>query len=60
MKRGVLHASGTYHSTFTGVYQLSIAHLLGKHKDIYNKDDIRKGTTIKPITINRQDPTHNA
>jgi hypothetical protein len=30
---------------------LSIVHLVDKHKYFYNKDDIRKGTTMKPITI---------
>jgi hypothetical protein len=43
--------SGTYHSSSTGVYQLSTTHLVDKHKYFYNKDDIRKGTTMQPITI---------
>jgi hypothetical protein len=47
----ILHVSGMYHSTSTGGYQLSIAHLVDKHKYFYNKDDIRKGTTIQPIII---------
>jgi hypothetical protein len=47
----VLLVSGTYHSTSTKVYQLSIAHLVDKHKYFYNKDDIRKGTTMQPMTI---------
>jgi hypothetical protein len=51
--------SGTYCSSSTDVYQLSIAHLVDKHKYFYNKDDIRKGTTMQSITIIR-DPTHNA
>jgi hypothetical protein len=55
-KKEVLHASGTYHSSSTNVYQLSIAHLVDKHKYLYNKDDIWKGTTMQPITI-IQDPT---
>jgi hypothetical protein len=37
MKRGVLYASGTYHSTSTGDYELRLAHLVVKDKHIYNK-----------------------
>jgi hypothetical protein len=51
--------SGTYHYSSTSVYQLSIAHLVDKHKYFYNKDDIWKGTTMQPITI-IQDPIRNA
>jgi hypothetical protein len=51
--------SGTYHSTSTGVYQLSIAHLVDKHKYLYINDDIMKGTTMQPITI-IQSPIRNA
>jgi hypothetical protein len=43
--------SGTYHSTSSGVYQLSIAHLVDKNKCFYNKDDIQKGTIMQHITI---------
>jgi hypothetical protein len=43
--------SGTYHSTSTNDYQLSVAHLVIKGKYIYNKGNICKGTTIQPITI---------
>jgi hypothetical protein len=43
--------SGTYHSSSTNGYQLRIAHVVDKHKYFYNKDDIRKGTTMQPITI---------
>jgi hypothetical protein len=39
-EKEVLHVSGTYHSTSTGVYQLSIEHLVNKHKYFYNKDDM--------------------
>jgi hypothetical protein len=58
-EKEVLHASETHHSSSTDVYQLSIAHLVEKHKYFYNKDDIWKGTTMQPITI-IQDPTHSA
>jgi hypothetical protein len=30
----------------TEVYQLSIAHLVDKHKYIYNKDNVQKDTTV--------------
>jgi hypothetical protein len=49
----------TYHSTSTGVYQLSVAHLVNKQKYFYNKDDIRKGTIMQSITI-IQGPICNA
>jgi hypothetical protein len=51
MKGGVLHESGTYHSTSTNGYQLCIAHLVDKDKCIYNKGNIQKSTTMQPITI---------
>jgi hypothetical protein len=51
MKRGSLHTSGSYHSTSTDGYKLRIAHLVDKDKYIYNKGNIQKGTTMKPITI---------
>jgi hypothetical protein len=51
--------SGTYHSSSIDVYQLNIAHLVDKHKYFYNKDDIRKGITMQPVTI-IHDPTRNA
>jgi hypothetical protein len=51
MKRGVLPAGGTYHSTSVDGYQLCIAHIVDKDKYIYNKGNIRKGTTMQPITI---------
>jgi hypothetical protein len=51
MKGGVLHVSGTYHSTYTDGYQLRIAHLVDKDKYIYNNGNIIKGTTMQPITI---------
>jgi hypothetical protein len=56
MKRGVLYASGTYHSTYTDGYQLSIAHLVIKVVQLHN-DSVRKGATMQPITIIQQDPT---
>jgi hypothetical protein len=34
--------SGTYHSSSTDGYYLSIAHLVDKHKYFYNKDDNRR------------------
>jgi hypothetical protein len=39
-EKEVLHVSGAYHLTSTGVYQLSIEHLVNKHKYFYNKDDM--------------------
>jgi hypothetical protein len=52
MKRGgILHASGSYHSSSTDGYQLSTAHLDDKDKYIYNKGNIRNGTTRQSITI---------
>jgi hypothetical protein len=58
-EKEVLHASVTYHLFSTDVYQLSIAHQVDKYKYFYNKDDIRKGTIMQPITI-IQDPTCSA
>jgi hypothetical protein len=51
MRRGVIYASGSYHSTSIDGYQLSIAYLLVKDKYIYNKGNIWKGITMQPITI---------
>jgi hypothetical protein len=51
--------SGTYHSYSIDGYQLSIAHVVNKHKYFYDKDDIRKVTTMQPITI-IQDSTRSA
>jgi hypothetical protein len=45
--------SEIYHLSSTHGYQLSIAHIVDKHKYFYYKDDIRKGTTMQPITINK-------
>jgi hypothetical protein len=49
-KRGVLYASGFYHSTSTDGYQLRIAVLVIKIIQL-NKDNIWKGATMQPITI---------
>jgi hypothetical protein len=51
MERGILQVSGTCHSTSTDGYQQSIAQLVVKDKDIYNKGNIWKGTTMQIITI---------
>jgi hypothetical protein len=45
--------------TSTYGYQLRIAHLVDKDKYIYNKGNIRKGTTMQPIMI-IQNPKCNA
>jgi hypothetical protein len=55
-KRRVLYASGTYHSASTDGYQLRIAVLVVKIIQLI-KDNIRKGATMQPITINQQYPT---
>jgi hypothetical protein len=59
-EREVLLVTGTYHSTSTKIYHLSIAHLVNKHKYFYNKDNIRKGTTMQHITISSKNPTRSA
>jgi hypothetical protein len=41
-----LYASETYHSTSIGDYQQCIVHLVDKDKYIYNKGNIRMGTTM--------------
>jgi hypothetical protein len=51
--------SGTYHSTSTVGYQLSLADLVVKVIPL-SKGKIRKGATMQPITINENDPISNA
>jgi hypothetical protein len=58
-EREVLLTSGTYHSTSIIIYHLSIAHLVDKHKYFYNKDNIRKGTTMQPIIILSKNSTRS-
>jgi uncharacterized iron-regulated protein len=48
-ERKVLHASGTYHSTSTGGYQLRISHLVVKVIHL-QQGDIRKDTIMQHIT----------
>jgi hypothetical protein len=48
--------SETYHSASTDGYQLRIAVLVVKIIQLI-KDNIRKGATMQPITINQQYPT---
>jgi hypothetical protein len=57
MKRGFLYASGTYHSASIDSYQLRIAVLVIKNAQLI-KDNMKKGATMQPITINQQYPTH--
>jgi hypothetical protein len=51
--------SGTYHLTSSVGYQLRIADLVVKVVPL-SKDNIGKGVTMQPITINHQYPTRIA